>query len=191
MLKRNIVAVVIVGLVLGGAAVAWANGAPSRPTLVATDSTGAATASTAPADRQAKRQALRACMQQAQDDAARTACLTAAGLPADRLPMAAGRNGLGLPGPGVLGKAVHGTLLVPGENGSWQTVTFDRGTVADATTTSTIVLSRPDGQTVGIALGGATKYHGVADAASLQKGKPAMVVSINGTATQVMQKHQN
>lgn len=203
-LKRNVAVFLLAGLVLGGTAVAWAGGSPARPTVLAaaqaagatTPSTGPAATPLTPAERQAKRAALKACIERAgEDTAARQACFAAAGLPkvGEHGP---GHGGPGKPGgrlggPGGLGalaKAVHGTVIVPGEGATWQTVTFDRGTVSDATDGSKIVLDRPDGVKVTIALTAATKYHGIADAAAIHKGKPAMVVSKDGKATQVVQR---
>lgn len=169
MLKRKIVVIALVGLVFGGAAVAWAENAPAGPTAGATAAT--------PADRQAKREALRACVEKAgKDSAARRACLAAAGVRRVPRPLLA------------LGKAVHGTLVVPGEGGAWQTVTFDRGTVGEATDGTTIVLDRRDGQKVTLALSADTRYRGIAGASAIQKGKPATVVSKGGKATLVVQR---
>ena len=193
MLKRNLPMLLVAGLVLGGAAVAWAGGSPARPTLVAaaqqeggTSSTTAPTRLT-PEERQAKMQALRTCMQNAGEDAAaRRACLDQAGVRKPRVGAHHKPGGPGV-GPGALGRAVHGEVVVPGENDTWQTVTFDRGTVDEATDGAKIVLDRPDGQTVTLALTADTKYHGIDGAGALQEGKPATVVSKDGKATQVVQ----
>lgn len=202
-LKRNVAVVVLAGLVLGGAAVAWAGGSPARPTVVAAAQAGetvppSSTPGTPPTrptpeERQAKRAALRACVDNAGEDAAaRQACLAAAGLPklGDRPGGPGGPGGPGFrPGTlGELGRAVHGTVIVPGEGDTWQTVTFDRGKVNQATDGSKIVLDRPDGVSVTIALTADTKYHGIASAAAIQDGKPAMVVSKDGKATQVVRR---
>lgn len=176
MLKRNLALVLVAGLVLGGGATAWAAGDPA-PTTTPTTLT--------PAERQARAQALKTCLQGAQDTAARKACVAAAGLGTAN---AAKRKALGLPGPDVLGRAIHGSLLVPGPNSTWQTVTFDRGKVDAATTGTRIVLDRADGQQVSLALTADTAYHGVDGAASLKVGQPALVVSKDGTATHVLQK---
>lgn len=196
MLKRNLPILLVAGLVLGGAAVAWAGGDPARPTLVAAAAQEGSTSSTTPParltpeERQAKMQALRDCLQKAgQDDTARRACVQAAGLPKPRPGGDHHKPGGPGPGPGfgALGRAVHGTVVVPGENNTWQTVTFDRGKVGAATDTSKIVLERPDGQTVTLALTADTKYHGIDGAGAIQKGQPALVVSKDGKATQVVQ----
>lgn len=198
-LKRNVAVIVLAGLVLGGAAAAWAGGSPARPTVLAAAQTGdTATPGSTPAppltpeERQAKRAALRDCVEKAGEDAAaRRACLAAAGLPKlgdHPHPGGPGRPGFRPGALGALGKAVHGTVIVPGEGGTWQTVTFDRGKVNEATDGAKIVLDRPDGQKVTIALSADTKYHGIADAASIQEGKPALVVSKDGKATHVVQR---
>ena len=201
-LKRNVAVILLAGLVLGGAAVAWAGGSPARPTVLAAAQTGETTTPSStpatpptpltPEERQAKRAALKECMEKAgEDTAARQACLAAAGLPrlGERGP---GHGGPGRHGPrpgamGVLGKAVHGQVVVPADGETWQTVTFDRGKVNEATDGSKIVLDRPDGESVTIALTADTKYHGIADAAAIQEGKPAVVISKDGKATQVAQ----
>jgi hypothetical protein len=205
MLKRNAAVVVLAGLVLGGAAVAWAGGGPARPTVLAAAQTDQsapppstpatpATPATPPApltdaERQAKREALKACLEAAGEDAAaRQACMPA-GMPG---PAHKGPGGPGHPGPlgglPLLGRAVHGDVVVPGPTeGAWQTVTFDRGKVDEATDASKIVLDRPDGATVTIALTADTKYHMIADAGAIREGEPAMVVSKDGKALQVVQ----
>jgi len=206
-LKRNIAVIALAGLVLGGGGIAWARGSAPRPTLVGatqatqTDPTAPDQAPPTGADREARRAAheakraeVRACMEAAGEDAAaRQACLAAAGFPG-RLgahrPGAAGPRHHGHAGGplGILGRAAHGTAVVPGDGDTWQTVTFDRGRVNDATDGSKVVLDRPDGVQVTLALGAGTRYLGIADAAGIRKGSPAMVVSKDGTATVVAQK---
>jgi hypothetical protein len=190
MLKRNFAVVLIAGLVLGGGAVALAGGDPPRPTVLAAQTDPPPSSppdAEAAAERRAAREALRACLEQAgEDEAARRACKEAAG-PAFRH----GREHRRGPGPlGLvpLGRAVHGTVTVPDGNGGWHEVTFDKGTVDEATDASKIVLDRADGQTVTIELTAETKYHGVADAAALVDGRPALVVSRDGKALHVAQR---
>lgn len=206
-LRRNMAMTVLAGLVLGGGAVAWAGGGPARPTVLAaaqtgdttTPSTTPETPATAPKKlTEAEREALRSCVEKAGTDAAaRQACFDAAGVKPPRGggvgpgPGGPGRPGPGRPGPfggmGLVGRAVHGTVVVPAEGDTWQTVTFDRGVVDEATDGSKIVLMRPDGEKVTIALNADTKYHGIPDAAGIKEGRQAMVISKEGTATQVMQ----
>lgn len=206
MLKRNAAVVLLAGLVLGGAAAAWAGGSPARPTVLAaaqTDGTAppAATPAKPPspltdAERQAKHAALRACVEAAGEDvAARKACRPAGGLGGGEKGPRHGHPGPNpgghgpLAGLGILGKAVHGSVVVPGAtDGTWQTVTFDRGKVDAATDASKIVLARPDGETVTVALTADTRYHGIAGAAGIQEGRRAMVISKDGRATQVVQR---
>ncbi len=205
LLKRNAAVVVLAGLVFGGAAAAWAGGSPARPTVLAaaqTDETvpHASTpgdpvtqhAPLAAAERQAKHDAVRACIEAAGGDAAARRACRPAGAPHGPGHPGPGPGGPGRPGHaglGLLGKAVHGSVVVPGPTeGTWQTVTFDRGKVDATTDGSRIVLDRPDGETVTIALTADTKYHGIADAAGIKKGEPAMVISKDAKATQVVQR---
>lgn len=189
-LKRNVAVIVLAGLVLGGAAVAWAGGSPVRPTVLAAAQTDESTP-TPPAgdERRAKREAMRACLEAAGEDAAaRQACVPAGVRNGPGHPGRHGRPGP-LGGLGLLGKAVHGEVVVPGPTeGTWQTVTFDRGKVDAATDGSEIVLVRPDGVTVALALTAETRFHGIADAAGIKEGEPAMVISKDGKATQVVQR---
>ncbi|MGH9151130.1 MAG: hypothetical protein ACRD03_01715, partial [Acidimicrobiales bacterium] len=137
----------------------------------------------------ARAEALRACLQQAGEDRdARRACLAEAG-PAARHGMKHLRRGPGGAfGAFPLGRAVHGTVTVPDGEGGWREVTFDRGTVDEATDGSRIVLDRPDGPTVTVALTPDTEYHGIADAAAIVAGRPALVVSRDGAALHVAQR---
>ena len=196
MLKRNFAVLLVAGLVVGGAAVAMAGDDPPRPSLLAAAQSEETPSSTAPAgeapeDLRARRQALRTCLEQAGEDReARQACLEAAGpgvLHHRRGPGHPGRHGAGIGMP-LLGRAVHGTVVVPDGDGGWQEVTFDRGEVDEATDGSKIVLDRPDGETVTIELTGDTRYHGIADAAAVVEGRPAVVVSRDGKALHVLQK---
>ena len=190
MLKRNFAVVLVAGLVLGGGAVALAGGGPARPTVLAaqTDPPPSTPNADEPADRRAAREALRACLGQAgEDEAARRACKEAVG-PALRRGPAHHRRGPGALGLAPLGRAVHGTVTVPDGNGGWHEVTFDKGTVDEASDGAKVVLDRPDGQTVTVALTAETRYHGVADAAALVDGRPALVVSQDGKALHVAQR---
>lgn len=166
MLKRNVAIVLVAALVLGGSALALAQGGPPRPTAEPGGKQGGA-------DRQARRWALRQCLDRAgQDEEARRRC----------------QAEHGKVGPGVLRRAVHGDLIVRGEDGSFQTVAFDRGMVNQATDGARIVLDRPDGKQATLQLTADTRYRGVGDAGALRKGQPAMVVSRDGKAVVVAQR---
>ncbi|MGH9283408.1 MAG: hypothetical protein ACRD0S_10795, partial [Acidimicrobiales bacterium] len=86
------------------------------------------------------------------------------------------------------GRAVHGEVIVPDGEGGWQEVTFDRGQVDAATDESRVVLDRPDGPEVSLALTADTKYHGIENAGAIVEGRPALVVSKEGKALHVVQK---
>ena len=87
----------------------------------------------------------------------------------------------------VLGRAIHGDLIVRGEDGTWQNVTVDRGTVT-AINESTVEIERPDGQKVTAALDENTRYGPDRERTDVQTGEPAMVVQKDGKALAVMQK---
>ena len=195
MLKRNAAVPVVAGLILAGAAAAWAGGSPARPTLV----TAAHPAGAPPAggpeggvEREAGRRSLKACLEAAGEDrTARRACIARAG-PG---PAKAGAHHRGhhrggpMAGPlGHLGRAVHGTVTVPAEGGGYEEVTFDRGVVDPATSGTRIVLDRPDGPEVAIQLTADTRYHGIDGAAAIVEGRPALVVSREGRALHVFQR---
>jgi hypothetical protein len=87
----------------------------------------------------------------------------------------------------MLGRAVHGDLIVRNREGGFEKVTVDRGTVT-AVDGDSITLHRPDDVDVTLKLNDQTRYAGVDGASAVQKDKPAMVVSKDGTATVVMQR---
>jgi hypothetical protein len=85
-------------------------------------------------------------------------------------------------------RAVHGDVVVKAKDGSFVTITFDRGTVTAASDAS-VTLQRPDtNQPVTLTVDANTKVHGVASASALQSGKDAVVISRAGTATQILQR---
>lgn len=88
--------------------------------------------------------------------------------------------------PGVLKGAIHGDLLVLGENGSTRTVTFDRGKVT-ALSAGSISLERPDGVSVTKTLTDQTVFNGT-PRDKLQVGTAAVVVSSGDTAERVISK---
>lgn len=85
----------------------------------------------------------------------------------------------------LLGRSDHATLEIR-QGGGWVTVDLDRGNVT-AASTSSITLSRPDGQSVTFQLSPATKFGGkeATSASALKTGVRAVVVSENGTARSV------
>jgi hypothetical protein len=163
-MKQKLGALIVAGLVLGGGAVALAqaDGAPPQ----------APGAEEGRAERQGQ---LRKCREEAaQDEEARRRCLE-------------GHRRHG-PGMHLARRAVHGDLVVRGEEGSFEKRTFDRGTVDGATTDQRIVLVRPDGPTVSFELTGDTDYHGIDGAGAIREGEPAVVVSDGGKALRVGQR---
>ena len=88
---------------------------------------------------------------------------------------------------GPLARAVHGDLIVKAQDGSFEKVTFDRGTLTAVSPTS-VTLRRPDGVDVTVKIDDETRYRGVENNAALQRDKPAAVISKDGTARVVMQR---
>jgi hypothetical protein len=101
-------------------------------------------------------------------------------------PPAAAKAGGRAGGPGVLKGAIHGDLLVRGDNGSTRTVTFDRGKIT-AISTGSITIERPDGVSVSKALTGQTVFNGT-PRDQLQAGTGVIVVSSGDTAERVLSK---
>jgi hypothetical protein len=93
--------------------------------------------------------------------------------------------------PAPLRRAVHGDLVVRGQDGRFESLTFDRGTVNEATDTSKLVLDRPDGKQVTLELTAETRYRGVEGAAQLREGERAMATSRDGKALSVRQGGPN
>lgn len=91
-------------------------------------------------------------------------------------------------GENVLGRAVHGDLVVRTGEDTFDTVTFDKGEVDEATTAEQLVINRPDGATVRVALTDDTKYKGVDGADGIREGAPAFVVHKDGKARTVAQR---
>jgi hypothetical protein len=104
---------------------------------------------------------------------------------------AAGTAGAKVKGAGILRRADHGDIEVQvkaakGAPKTWETITFDKGTVTDVAADH-ISVARPDGQSVTLKIDATTKFHGVTDVAGVQKDKPAIVLSKAGVATQILQ----
>ncbi len=153
MIKRNVALLLVLGIVLGGGALAVAQGQPERPT-------------TEPEKAQP---------------------------PGEQLEGPKGRHGRGRDGGrkgggGQLRRAVHGELVVPAEGGAFEKVTFDRGRVSQSSDGGRIVIDRPDGQQVSLALTPETRYRGIQDANQVRKGANAMVTSRDGRALTVTQR---
>jgi hypothetical protein len=83
-------------------------------------------------------------------------------------------------------RAVHGDVIVKTKNG-YETVTFDRGTVS-AASASSITIQRPDGVSVTEGLSPTTRYKGISGAIAVATGRPAIVISHDGTALAVAQR---
>ena len=88
--------------------------------------------------------------------------------------------------PGVLKGAIHGDLLVLGENGATRTVTFDRGKIT-AINAGSISIKRPDDVSVTKTLTDQTVFNGT-PRDKLQVGTAAVVVSSGDTAERVISK---
>ncbi|MCU1463892.1 MAG: hypothetical protein JWO37_3967 [Acidimicrobiales bacterium] len=121
---------------------------------------------------------------------ARPASATAtamAGVPAVGGPADAALRPMRPAGRALLRRGVHGDVIVKDKNGTFVTVTFDKGKVTGHTGSS-ITVERPDGKSVTLTLDAATTYRGIASAADIRDGKGAIVVSKGGTATTVAQR---
>lgn len=101
---------------------------------------------------------------------------------APSVPKALGRPGA----PGVLRGAIHGDLLVRGEDGGTRTITFDRGKVT-AISEGSITIERPDGVSVSKNLTGQTVFNGTPKD-QLEVGKGVIVISTGDTAERVISK---
>jgi hypothetical protein len=86
----------------------------------------------------------------------------------------------------VLKGAIHGDLLVLGDNGSTRTVTFDRGKVT-ALSAGSISIERPDGVAVTKTLTDQTVFNGT-PRDQIQVGTAVIVVSSGDTAERVISK---
>ena len=87
---------------------------------------------------------------------------------------------------GILKGAIHGDLLVRGQDGSTHTVTFDRGKVTSVSDSS-ITIQRPDGVSVSDGLTDQTVFNGT-PRDQLTSGTPVIVVSDGHTATHVVSR---
>jgi len=201
-MKRRIATLIVAGVVLGGGAFAWAEAGPARPSVSSDGSgteaslavlTDASQSSPQNPDKNpaAFRQALQQCRQQAgiaqphpgtqptpptaEQHQKVLACLKAAGFD---LPHRGRGHGGGGPG-AFLGRAIHGELIVPGGNGTFKSVVYDRGKQDGAVSKSDnkLTITRPDKVSVTVTLTDATKYRGVQNESQLQPGRPTVVVA--------------
>ena len=101
-------------------------------------------------------------------------------------PPAAAKAGGRPGGPGVLKGAIHGDLLVRGENGTTRTITFDRGKVT-ALSAGSVTIERPDGVSVSKNLTDQTVFNGTPKD-KLQPGMGVIVVSSGERAERVLSK---
>jgi len=101
-------------------------------------------------------------------------------------PAAPAKPGGRAAGPGVLKGAIHGDLLVQGENGTTRTVTFDRGKVT-AVSAGSITVERTDGVWVTKSLTDQKVFNGTPKD-KVQVGMGAVVVSSGDTAERVLSK---
>lgn len=85
-----------------------------------------------------------------------------------------------------MGRAVHGDLIVRGEDGTFVPMTFDRGTVV-AKEANAFTIERPDGVSVRLTVAESTRYRGIESFGQLEQGQPAMVTSRDGVALVVAQ----
>jgi hypothetical protein len=88
------------------------------------------------------------------------------------------------------GRVVHGDLIVKGQDGKFENVTYDRGTL-DGVSGDTLTLTRPDGKKVSVKLTSDTKFRGVGSASELKAGKQTLVTSRDGKALTVAQRPGN
>ena len=159
MMRERIAAVLVAALGLTGGAAAWAQADPEDPQVGGTQT-----------------QAQQAQPQETQPQEG------------DEPPaQGEGSRKRGPGGPGLLGRAIHGNLIVRGEDGAWQNVIVDRGTVT-AINEASIEIERPDGQKVTAALDENTRYGPDRDRTDIKTGQPAMVVQKDGKALMVAQK---
>jgi hypothetical protein len=87
---------------------------------------------------------------------------------------------------GLLGRVVHGDLIVGGQQRGYRPVTIDRGTVT-AIDASSITLNRPDDESVTAKLTDATRFRGKSRD-QVRVGDQVMVVQANGSARAVVSK---
>lgn len=92
---------------------------------------------------------------------------------------------------GFLGRAVHGSVIVKGKDGTWQTVDFDKGKLTKSADGSTVTVARPDGHSVTLRVTPDTKFRGIDGVGTLRADKPGLVVSKDGKAIMIAQRDGN
>ena len=112
--------------------------------------------------------------------------VAAAAAPGDKPPRAERGTKEGRPGAAALKRAIHGDLIVKTPDG-FENVTFDKG-IVQAKGDKTITLKREDGKTVTVKVNDDTKYRGVDGFDGVQTDRPAIIVSVDGTARSVAQR---
>lgn len=180
MLKQRIATLLVGGLVLGGGAIALAETSPADPEV----GSGSAAAPSPEADA-GKRAQARACMEarRANPDAEPSAECRAL-----REQLGKRRGSVGhRPGAGLLHRGIHGEVIVQQEDGGFETLEFDKGTLTSASD-GALVVERADGVTVRVSVDGATKFKGVDGAGELRTGDKVFVVSKEGLARLVAQR---
>jgi hypothetical protein len=177
MVKRHLAGLIVAAVIAGGGAVAMASAAPES---TGGTSVGATSSTTAPA-RPSKEQ-VQKCREEHQAGQPPSAECQKLREQAKNRGQAKNR-----PGGALLRRTVHGDLIVRGKDGTFENITVDKGTVQSKGDKS-LTLKRDDGKTVTVKVDDATKYRGVGSFAAIETGKPAIVVSHDGTARLVGQR---
>jgi hypothetical protein len=89
-------------------------------------------------------------------------------------------------GRGLLGRAIHGDLLLAEPGGGTREVTIDRGRITSISEGS-ITLERPDGQSVSAGITPDTKFNGT-PRSELTTGSPVLLVHADGQAVRVVSR---
>jgi hypothetical protein len=88
---------------------------------------------------------------------------------------------------GLLGRVIHGNLIVRGAGGNFTNVVYDRGK-EKSLSGDKLTITRPDGVDVTVTLTSTTKYRGVLNSSQLQTGRATLVLSNpDGSALTVAQ----
>jgi hypothetical protein len=87
----------------------------------------------------------------------------------------------------LVGRTVHGDLIVGTKDGTFQKVTVDRGKLVSVDGDK-LTIERADGPKVTVTLTDDTRYVGVDSKDGLKEGQPTLVVSKDGKAVGVGQR---